>query len=64
MAVTELLLDTGERVQVEGGLQQVEQALIAAARGAMMDLAHLVEVSTGATIAINPAHVVALRQEP
>jgi len=60
-AVTELLLSTGERVEVEGPLDQVEEKLVSASRGAMMELARLV-ASGGSTIAINPAHVVALRE--
>ena len=61
-AVTELLLSTGQRVEVEGGLDQVDEQLVSASRGAMMELARLVVASSGATIAVNPAHVVALRE--
>lgn len=61
-AITELLLSTGERVEVEGQLDQVEQQLVSAARGAMMELARFVAATSGAAVAINPAHVVALRE--
>lgn len=62
-AVTELLLSTGERVAVEGRLDQVEERIVSASRGAMMELARLVVSPHGATLAVNPAHVVALREE-
>jgi hypothetical protein len=60
--VTELLLSTGERVEVEGRLEEVEEKIVSASRGAMMELARLVVASSGATIAVNPGHVVALRE--
>jgi hypothetical protein len=51
---------TGERYEVDGSPEKVEEAIVGASRGSIMQLAWLSEVGTGRTIAINPLHVVAL----
>lgn len=56
----ELTLVTGERFAVQGTLEEVEAAIIAASRGSIMQLAWLTEQS-GEKIGVNPASVVSLR---
>jgi hypothetical protein len=51
---------TGERYEVDGPPEKVEEAIVGASRGSIMQLAWLSEAGTGRTIAINPLHVVAL----
>jgi hypothetical protein len=58
---TELTLVTGERCAVGGALADVEKAIVAAARGSIMQFAWLEEADSGRPLAINPAHVVTLR---
>jgi hypothetical protein len=58
---TELTLVTGERYRIEGAPKDVEQAIIDAARGSIMQLAWLVEAETNEPLAVNPEHVVTLR---
>jgi hypothetical protein len=59
--ITEITIVTGERHLVRGDVKEVEQAVIGAARGSIMELAWLVEAETAAPVAINPEHVVMLR---
>ncbi len=56
----ELNLVTGERYSVQGTLEEVEAAIIAASRGSIMQFAWLTEQS-GERIGVNPATVVSLR---
>lgn len=58
---TEITIAGGERFQVEGEAKQVEAAILAAARGSIMELAWMTEVHTGELIGLNPEHVVMLR---
>jgi hypothetical protein len=58
---TQLTVLTGERYRVEGTMKAVERIILDAARGSIMQLAWLVEVETGADLAVNPDHVVTLR---
>lgn len=51
----------GERLDVEGSLEEIEGRIIAAARGSIMEMVRLTEALTGHPVAINPEHVVALR---
>jgi hypothetical protein len=60
-SATEIALVTGERYRIEGDPKHVEQIILDAARGAIMQLAWLVEAETGADLAINPEYVVTLR---
>ena len=59
-AVTEIGVATGDRYRVEGTLREVEQVIIDAARGSIMQLAWLVDAETGADLAVNPDHIVTL----
>jgi len=58
---TEITVVTGERYRVEGDLKDVERIILDAARGSIMQLAWLIDAETRDDLALNPAHVVALR---
>jgi hypothetical protein len=62
VASTEIVLVSGQRYEVEGDPKTVEATIIAAARGSIMALAWLTESTTGKPIALNPDHVLALRE--
>jgi hypothetical protein len=51
----------GERFTIGGAPLDVEKAIIAAARGSIMQLAWLEEADSGRVLGVNPAHVVSLR---
>jgi hypothetical protein len=51
----------GERFAVAGDPADVEKAIIAAARGSIMQIAWLEEAGSGRPLGVNPAHVVSLR---
>jgi len=52
---------TGERYELRGAPEQVESAILSAARGSLLEFAWLEEAASGQVVAINPAHVVSLR---
>jgi hypothetical protein len=58
---TTITLVTGDRHRVEGDAKQVERTILDAARGAIMELAWLVEADSGEAVAVNPEYVVVLR---
>ena len=58
---TEITVIGGERLRVIGDPKAVESAILAAARGSIMELAWVTEVNTGDRIGINPEHVLMLR---
>ena len=60
-SITEIAVITGERYRIEGDLKAVEQIILDAARGSIMQLAWLVEAETGEDLVVNPDHVVTLR---
>ncbi len=60
-AITEITLVTGDRRRVEGDARDVEQTILNAARGSIMELAWFVEADTRADVGVNPDHVVLLR---
>ena len=62
MALIEITLTGGERVRIDGDARAVESAILAAARGSIMELAWMVDSETGQRIGINPEHVVTLRE--
>ena len=51
----------GDRLRVVQDVEQVEAAILSAARGSIMELAWLTEADTGERIAINPDHVLMMR---
>ncbi len=57
----ELTLVTGETYLVSGERELIETAILAAARGSLMQFAWLEEHETARPLGINPAHVVSLR---
>ena len=58
---TELTMVNGERFAIGGEPVEVEKAIIAAARGSIMQLAWVEEADSGRPLGLNPAHVVSLR---
>jgi hypothetical protein len=51
----------GKIFAIGGEPADVEKAIIAAARGSIMQIAWLEEADGGRTVGVNPAHVVSLR---
>lgn len=60
MPTTQLLLTTGERVEVDGSREEAARALEDASRSTSGTLAWFKDAETGQSFAINPAHVVML----
>jgi hypothetical protein len=60
-SITEIAVITGERYRIKGDPKDVEQIILDAARGSIMQLAWLVEAETGEDLVVNPDHVVTLR---
>jgi hypothetical protein len=52
---------TGDHYHVKGDAPDVDQIIVDAARGSIMQLAWLTEAETGEDLAINPEHVMMLR---
>ena len=61
MATTNLLLITGEELEIELPLDRVVKELEDAARSSAGTLAQLTQAGNGDPIAVNAAHVVAVR---
>ncbi|MHB1834157.1 MAG: hypothetical protein ACYCXW_04255 [Solirubrobacteraceae bacterium] len=61
MPVTEITLAGGERLRVEGDARSVENTILAAARGSLMELAWMTDADSGQHIGLNPDHVLMLR---
>jgi hypothetical protein len=57
---TEITVTTGERYEVGGSPEEVEAAVISAARGSIMQLVWLTEVGSGRRIGFNPEYLVTL----
>jgi hypothetical protein len=55
-----VLFSTGDRLEVEGTIQDVEKPLQNAARSSPGTLAWLTEADSGASVCVNPTHVVTL----
>jgi hypothetical protein len=62
MASTEVIVVCGDRYRVDGDAKDVERLIVSAARGSIMELVWLDDVENGSRVAINPEHVVAIRQ--
>jgi hypothetical protein len=58
---TRLLISTGELLEVDGSIPEVEKRLEDASRSTSGTLAWLTDVATGEPVGINPTHVVTLR---
>ncbi|MEA2197853.1 MAG: hypothetical protein QOJ25_1904 [Solirubrobacteraceae bacterium] len=56
-----MTLVTGERYDVQGSLEQVEAAIIAASRGSIMQFAWLTDLG-GEKFGVNPGSVVSLHK--
>ena len=59
--MTEITVTTGDRYRVVGSPSDIEQLILDAARGSIMELAWTVEAATGERLGINPDCVVSLR---
>lgn len=59
--ITEITLLDGERHRVAGDVKEVEQQILNAARGSIMQLAWLTDAQTNESLGINPVYVVTLR---
>jgi hypothetical protein len=59
--VTEIMLDGGQHLRVEGDPQDVEAVILSAARGSLMELAWMTEADSGRRVGVNPDHVQAVR---
>jgi hypothetical protein len=60
-SITEITLLGGERHRVEGQAKEVEQVILGAARGSIMQLAWFTEAGSAEALGINPEHVLTLR---
>jgi hypothetical protein len=58
---TDVLVVSGERFRVRGKPDEVEAAVLDAARGSVMEFVWLVEDESGQPLGLNPEQVVALR---
>ena len=61
MLVTEITLASAERLRVEGNTHDVEAAILAAARGSIMEFAWLTDAGSGRSVGVTPEHVLMLR---
>jgi len=59
--ITEITLLGGERHRVDADVKVVEQLILDAARGSIMQLAWLTDAQTAEPLGINPEHVMTLR---
>jgi hypothetical protein len=64
VTLTEITLSGGERLRVEGDIHNVESAILAAARGSIMELAWVINADTGQRVGVNPDHVAVLSPLP
>jgi hypothetical protein len=62
MALIEITLTGGERLRIDGDARAVESAILAAARGSIMELAWMIDAETGQRVGVNPEHVLTLRE--
>jgi len=62
MASTELILTTGEHVEVEGSAKEVEAKIVEASRSGSLEFAWLTETGTGQSVGVSAGSVAALRE--
>ena len=60
-SITEITVLGGARYRIEGDVKQIEQVILGAARGSIMEFAWLTEAETGESLVVNPECVVMLR---
>jgi hypothetical protein len=60
-STTEISVLGGERHQVEGDVREIEQLILSAARGSILEFAWVTDAQTGELLGINPDSVVMLR---
>jgi len=60
-SITEITILGGARHRVEGDVKHVEQVILDAARGSILEFAWLTEAETGESLVVNPECVVMLR---
>lgn len=60
-SITEITLLGGERHRLHGNVKEVEQLIVDAARGSIMQFAWLTDAQTAEPLGINPEHVMTLR---
>jgi hypothetical protein len=61
VASTEITVVGGALFRVEGSARDVEQRILSAARGSLMELVWLTDLEAGGPVGINPDHIVAVR---
>jgi hypothetical protein len=61
MPITEVTLSGGERLRVQGDVEQVEAAILSASRGSILEFAWMTEAGSGRRVGINPDQVLILR---
>jgi hypothetical protein len=59
--ITEITLLDGQRHRVAGHVKEIEQLILNAARGSLMQLAWLTDAQTEESFGVNPEHVTTLR---
>lgn len=60
-AATEITLVDGSRYRIAGDAKDIEQRILDAARGSIMELTWLTTADSGEELGINPEYVVMLR---
>ena len=61
MATTSVLLVTGELLEIEGEVSDIDRLLQDAARSSNGTLAWMTDMGTSEPVGVNPAHVVTVR---
>ncbi len=64
LPVTEILVVGGKSFRVQGAAEEVEAKILEAARGSILELVWLEEAGGGRSVALNPAHIVAVSDMP
>ncbi|HWD66081.1 MAG TPA: hypothetical protein VG405_13005 [Solirubrobacteraceae bacterium] len=58
---TEITLQGGERYRVDGDVKEIEQLILNAARGSIMQFAWVTDTHTAQPLGVNPEYVMMLR---
>ena len=61
-SITEITLLGGERHRVDGDAKQIEQLILDAARGSILQFAWMTDAESAERLGINPEHVMTLRE--